>query len=128
MMNSVPNNIPPAEMNDRPIRFEDLVERCMGNIDLATRLLNQSQDLLVDDLQTLQLCDASEEPNEVARLAHRLKGATANVGAYALSDVLARIEQHGRTGQTETVPGCLLELDSEWTRFTECVVDICGQK
>ena len=113
---------------DRPIHLEDLVERCMGNLDLAIRLLDQSQTHLGQDLTMLRQCDAADNQNEVTRLAHRLKGAAATLGAYELSDVFARIEQHGSNGETAKAPVSPLELETQWARFIECVADICGQK
>jgi HPt (histidine-containing phosphotransfer) domain-containing protein len=117
-----------VELEDRPIHFEDLVERCMGNIDLANRLLDQSQAILTEDLKLLQESCKNEDPVEIPRLAHRLKGATANIGAYELSDVFARIERHGQAGETATVRGDLLELESEWSRFLANVVDLLNEK
>ncbi|HJN12451.1 MAG: Hpt domain-containing protein [Pirellulaceae bacterium] len=117
-----------AELGNRPVHFEELVERCMGNIDLATRLLDQSQEYLAKDLRLLKQFGGTGDPIEVTRLAHRLKGATATIGAYELSETFMQIEQCGRTGETATVSACLLELDNEWARFIECVTDLCGQK
>jgi len=125
---AVPVNDAQAELGDRPVRFEDLVERCMGNIELATRLLNQIQAILAEDLKLLQQSGQTADPNEVARLAHRLKGATVNIGAYELSDLFERIEQLGRIGEMATVSGCLLEQETEWARFIACVTDLCSQK
>ena len=110
------------------IRFEDLVERCMGNLELAMQLLDKSPSYLVDDVTMLQQCDEHEDPHEVVRLAHRLKGAAANVGAYELSDVFARIEQHGRTGNPAATPEALEEVETEWSRFVAGVADLCGHK
>ena len=112
-----------AKSVDGPVRFEDLVERCMGNIELATRLLDQSQTHLAQDLDTLRQCDQKADSDEFVKVAHRLKGATANLGAYQLSEVFARLEQHGRAGAA-TVQDCLPELETEWARFTECVAEL----
>jgi HPt (histidine-containing phosphotransfer) domain-containing protein len=117
-----------AKLNERPIHFEDLVERCMGNLDLANRLLDQSQEILAEDLKQLEQSCSTGDTVEIPRLAHRLKGATANIGAYELSDVFARIETHGKAGETETLKLALLELESEWTRFLANVADLLDEK
>ncbi len=116
-----------AELNEQPIHFEDLVERCMGNIDLANRLLDQSQTILAEDLKLLRQSWVNGDPIETPRLAHRLKGATANIGAYDLSDVFSRIELCGKANEEAAAQVDLLELESEWARFIEHIADLLDQ-
>lgn len=119
---------PRAEPADRAIHFEDLVERCMGNLELATRLLAQSKPHLASDLDLLREQAETAEPIEVARLAHRLKGAAASIGAYQLSDVFVRIEERCGLGDTATALDFLAELDTQWARFIACAAELCADK
>jgi len=109
------------------VHLDELVERCMGNVSLAMRLLEESPGYLVEDFKHLVESGEDADPREVATLAHRLKGAAANVGAHQLSDVLARIERQGRSGEWPSVPDPRNELESEWNRYTQCVATMCGQ-
>jgi HPt (histidine-containing phosphotransfer) domain-containing protein len=61
-----------------------------------------------------------DAPNVVA-LAHHIKGASANLGANALSQIAARIEKLAKQGDILQVTALMSELHAEIDRFMECL-------
>jgi HPt (histidine-containing phosphotransfer) domain-containing protein len=72
------------------------------------------------DLAELERAVRVEDAEQVARIAHRLKGASATVAATGLSTGAARIEELARRGELPEIPKRVEELRSEWTRFAGC--------
>ena len=101
------------------IDFSDLVARCMGNLAFAEKILAKFEQRLEEDLVLLEKEVNQHDSTGIASVAHRLKGASANVSAMRLCDLFARMEQLGRTEQLQQVPSCMDELRREWTRFKE---------
>jgi len=101
------------------LAVDELLERCMGNIEFAERVLSKFLLRFDDDLIELEKGLEAEDSEEIARVAHRLKGASANVGAHTLRDRAAGIETLARAGQTSEIRSGLKELRDEWFRFVE---------
>jgi HPt (histidine-containing phosphotransfer) domain-containing protein len=106
----------PAE---EPIDFDDLVERCLGNLDFVDRVLTRFQAQFDGDFRRLQDACQASDPTEIARVAHLLKGFATSVPARTLQQVAGRIENLGRTAQLDDIPGHLDILENEWTRFVD---------
>jgi len=99
------------------VNYSDLVARCMGNLAFAEKILGAFEQRLDEDLVLLENEFNQHDAAGIARVAHRLKGASANVSANGLCDIFARLERLGCTEQLRQVPACLDELRSEWSRF-----------
>jgi HPt (histidine-containing phosphotransfer) domain-containing protein len=102
-----------------PLNFQQLLNRCLGNLALAERLLSNFEDRFGDDLSRLQEGLQTNNSQLVARVAHQLKGASANLAAAGLQRITAEIEGLGRADRLEEVDGLLDQLRGEWQRFTE---------
>ena len=107
------------------LAMDELVERCMGNLEFAERVLSKFLNRFDEELDELQHGVEAENAEEIARVAHRLKGASANVGAPGLRDRAAAVESLART-QSISGPhsGCeirvgMKQLREEWSRFVE---------
>ena len=101
--------------------WNDLVARCMGRIEFAERILAKFQQLFCEDLATLERALESEDVETIRRVAHRLKGASANVSAGALHAEVARIEEAARANRVAEIPNRLDRLREEWSRFRGAV-------
>jgi two-component system sensor histidine kinase/response regulator len=97
---------------------EDLMARCLGNLEFAERVLAMFQQRGNVDLAELEQAVAAEDIETVTRIAHRLKGASANVAAPGLRATAAEIEQAARQRSVEEIPAHLAEFRREWERFT----------
>jgi HPt (histidine-containing phosphotransfer) domain-containing protein len=111
--------LPGAEM--AAFEAEELLARCMGNIEFAERVLAKFQQRFEDDLTELQQGLASQNAQHIAGVAHRLKGASANVGAPGLQMRATEIEDLARARCVSEVPVRLDQLRYEWARFVRSV-------
>lgn len=80
-----------------------LVDRCLGKIELAERLVKILADGLPNDLLALQNAIDNGDIAKVASLAHRLKGSTSNMCAERLSNAAANLERAARSSDREAV-------------------------
>lgn len=99
---------------------DELLARCMGNIEFAERLLAKFQGRLDEDIAELEAAVQAEDVDVVARVAHRIKGASANVAAHDLRQRAAEIEQLARERCLTEIPGRIDELRGGRRRFAEC--------
>ena len=101
------------------LNIEELLTRCMGNINFATRVLAKFQDRFEVDLLALDKAIVAHDADAVASIAHRIKGASANVAAPQLHECSAELEQWGRAGSLADISTGVERLRQEWSRFTD---------
>ncbi len=74
-----------------------LLSRCMGNRELAIRLLNTFAASLPKDLQSIQGLSDENQYEQVAKIAHRLKGSSANLGAVGVYEAATQLEKQAKS-------------------------------
>jgi HPt (histidine-containing phosphotransfer) domain-containing protein len=99
--------------------LQELVNRCLGNIEFAERVLAKFQARFGDDIAEIERAVMAEDADTVASVAHRLKGASATAAAKGIQNQAAEIEQLARKRNMEEIPGHLQKLRNEWSRFAE---------
>ncbi len=99
-----------------PLDVQELLERCMGNIDLAQRVLSKLQSRFDEDMLDLENALSAENSQLIASIAHRLKGAASNVAAHDLQKCVAMIEESARKNSLKNVAIQLEQLRTEWSR------------
>ncbi len=119
----MPIQTPPAEST-----FDDerLLQRCMNNGELAHRVVDaflMSNALLLNNLENLA---ATRNWPDLARAAHRLKGASDNVAAPRLRQLAAELETVARLEPHNFMP-TLAALRNAWTCFEEQARDYLGR-
>lgn len=100
-----------------------LLDRCMGNVDLAKRLLvafPAAVDSAVCDVRTAV---QHEDWQAVAAVAHRLKGAAANLAAVQIASIAGRIETAARSGAWSDLPSLLEHLVQAQPEFSEVAAE-----
>lgn len=102
-----------------PLDFQQLLNRCLGNLPLAERLLCNFKQRFDIDLSRLQEGLQTNDSQLVARVAHQLKGAAANLAAGGLQRITAEIEVAARADRLDGVDVLIEQLQGEWQRFTE---------
>ena len=113
-----------VELKDQMVEVldvDDLLGRCLGNVEFAQRILGKFQERCDEDLKALEKAVSDRDSEAVARLAHRLKGASANASAPGLQKHASEIEHAARHESIEQVPASLENLKQEWARFGEAV-------
>jgi len=98
---------------------DDLMARCLGNLEFAEHILALFQTRFGEDLAELEQMLAAGDAESVARLAHRLKGAAANAAAPSLKTLAAEIVQLAQARSLEGVRTRLADLREEWDWFKE---------
>jgi signal transduction histidine kinase/DNA-binding response OmpR family regulator len=99
--------------------FEALLERCMGNLQLAERIIDKFRGLGADELVQIEKSINEGNAERTASLAHSFKGVTANLSANALREVATHLEAMARAERMNEGPACLTQLKNEWDRFLE---------
>lgn len=97
--------------------FEGLLDRCMGNLDLAQRLLEKFERWLPEELAELEQALALDDPERVAQVAHRIKGSSASISAQGLQRAASEIVDLSRGGRLAEVPSRVDDLRCHWARY-----------
>jgi HPt (histidine-containing phosphotransfer) domain-containing protein len=98
---------------------DELLARCMGNANFAERVLSKFLQRGALDLDELVRAADALDAQAVTLMAHRIKGAAANVAAQRLRERAAVIEELGRTARLSDVPKNITCLQQEWTDFVQ---------
>ncbi|MBN1911087.1 MAG: Hpt domain-containing protein [Pirellulales bacterium] len=96
---------------------EDLLTRCLGNIEFAQRILSRFRERCAEDLASLEQAAQAGDADTAATLAHRIKGSAGNASALSMQAVAAAIEQAARQGTLGSVQDDLRTLRHEWDQF-----------
>lgn len=101
------------------IAFDELLERCLGNLAFAERILASFTQRVEPELAQIEgALDANDGPL-AARLAHQLRGSAANAAARSIEALCCEIEQAARRNDLGAARRCLLRLDDQWRRIRE---------
>jgi HPt (histidine-containing phosphotransfer) domain-containing protein len=98
---------------DHPLDMAELVERCLGSVELAQRLVASFRLRMSEGLTELERPLQAGDAAAAAKIAHLLKGSAANVSADRLQRLLACVEEFARDNQIEEAREHLLELRKE---------------
>jgi HPt (histidine-containing phosphotransfer) domain-containing protein len=116
MMDSIRGRIPRPEPS---LDLNDLLERCLGRIELAERILRRFQHALDDDLEQLEQSLWSEDVDRAARIAHRIKGASLAAAACEVRDCAMRLERSAKARELDGARACLEELREAGSRLAQ---------
>ena len=100
------------------IALQDLVDRCLGNLDLADRILTRFTDGLPGHLRELEELAAGEDLAPLACRAHRLKGEAANVGCHPIHRLASQLEDFARQGLQDPSQLLIEQLRDAVTQFS----------
>jgi len=96
-----------------PINFHTLMQRCVGNTKTFEKILDKFQDKIRNQLSQISDCVRSADTQQIALLAHGLKGAAANLSAESLQEIAGQMEKMGKAEELENVEKCLVLLQQE---------------
>jgi HPt (histidine-containing phosphotransfer) domain-containing protein len=109
------------EIMSPAFRPDELLARCLGKTDLMKRILGKFRETFTKDYGLLEAAVQQVNAADVALVSHRMKGAAANIGAPAIRDVAATIEDKARQQSLKGCKELLQVLQSEWTRFLDSI-------
>ena len=94
-------------MSQFPFDYDEMLTRCVGKVELLERAMTRFRGDLVSDLEQLSTACDAKDADQIARTAHRIKGASANVSAHQLSTAAAVLEASARKHE-------LNDLTQQW--------------
>lgn len=121
--------IPEESFNDRvlnAIDYESLLIRCVGNDDLAKRVLAKFDQSAHIELGHLEKGLADDDAASVASRAHSLKGAAANLSANSVRDIAATLESMGIRRDLDGADEQLQSLKDEIQKLSRDIRLIAG--
>lgn len=108
-----------AALASEPVDYAELIGRCMDSVDLAERILGRFEQSFENDLAELLEACRRRDGDRVAGIAHRMKGASANVSADGLTLITSELERLGRSRTFDDMGKWVTELHREWARFQQ---------
>jgi Amt family ammonium transporter len=108
---------------ERPIDSVTLFERCLGNVELMSRLLGSFEREVGADVARLEAAFAASDEARIADVAHSLKGAAANLSANTLSELAEQLEHAARRGEWQDHSHAQAQVRAE---FERCVAALPG--
>jgi two-component system sensor histidine kinase/response regulator len=118
-------SVPSGEGSPTAFDQADLIDRVMGNEDLAQQIIRE----FVDDIpgQLLRLAQAVNElDSEAVRfVAHSIKGAAANVGGVEMREIAWNLEQTGSAGDLVSAAEALPKLSASFERVKPAMERFC---
>jgi len=97
----------------------ELLDRIGGDEEFMQELLAIFIDDAGRNIAKLQAMTDDSDPVEMQRLAHSLKGSSANVSANSMRDVATELEQAFKDGASEALPELIDKVASAFTRFRD---------
>jgi Amt family ammonium transporter len=121
-----PQSAPQAEVRESqsspsPIDVPSLLNRCRGKSALAEKLLNTFAASADEQLAQLRSTLAASNWETFARVAHTIKGASANLSAGPVSAAAAELERLGNAADAKSAEAALTRLESD---LRECLAFI----
>jgi CheY-like chemotaxis protein/HPt (histidine-containing phosphotransfer) domain-containing protein len=109
-----------------PLNLVHLLEACGQDAALASELKLEFRKVAPNGLKEIAKAIETGESAKVAFAAHSLKGACWSLGAEALGDVLAEIEEQAKSGSLDLTSALLVRADREYARLEEFLDQAVG--
>ncbi len=113
-------DLPQGTLEDSPLDWKRLQEISRGKLELQERLLRAFVDSLRGDIEVIRSACDRQDWSTVALKAHRIKGASLNMGARAIGAISRQIEEQVRDQVFEAIIPLLLNLESQVEHLGTC--------
>ncbi len=110
-----------SEDVDSHFKKEDLLERLMGDEELAGEIIEVFLEDMPQQISSLKEALDEADPPHIQRQAHSIKGASANVGAIALQELATQVEDAGKSSDLEKSAILLIMLDKEFIMLKKAI-------
>ncbi|WP_425400648.1 Hpt domain-containing protein [Aeoliella sp.] len=100
---------------------QDLMSRCMGNIEFACRVLQILSERCDSDIDGLEQAAAQQDFDQIYHISHRLKGAFANASATNMSRLADEVCTASRAKNESDSLEKTCKLRDEWDEFIAMV-------
>ncbi|MEQ9550456.1 MAG: Hpt domain-containing protein [Coleofasciculus sp. G3-WIS-01] len=99
--------------NSIEIDFDRLEEVSLGEVELKRELLVALLQVIHVNLEAIQQAEAANDYLTVARCAHQIKGAAANVGVSSLRAIATELERQAKAEKFSSATDLLVALESQ---------------
>jgi PAS domain S-box-containing protein len=126
---AAPANVPRPDTGAAAGVFdrEGLVERLIGNEELAQRVIRRFVADMPGQLAQLGRAVSESDSPQVRLLAHSIKGAAGNVGGLEMREVAWKLEQKGTAGDLTGADAVLPELSASFDRVKPIMEGFCEE-
>jgi HPt (histidine-containing phosphotransfer) domain-containing protein len=104
---------------------EDLIDRMMGNEELARRIVGVFLEDVPLQLLALQQALATHDATASSRIAHSIRGAASNAGGESLVELARGIEQASNEGQFDQVSELVPQLEDRFVQLKPLLEEFC---
>jgi Amt family ammonium transporter len=111
-----------------PLDFDQVLERCAGDVAFLTEMLGKFARRLSEDLDQIERAVDRQDVGEVSRLAHALRGSAATVSACSLARTAGELEELARAEHLEGIAQVVASLQHEARRFSTALHTIPGER
>jgi HPt (histidine-containing phosphotransfer) domain-containing protein len=103
--------------------FDDFKERMMNDEELLEIIISGFVEKMPGMLNELKEFIAQGDQPDIKRQAHKIKGASANLGGELLRRAALKIELAAGEGELEALPEMLRVLEKEWEKLRAVLTD-----
>jgi two-component system, sensor histidine kinase and response regulator len=111
-------------MSEEALDLKELLERVQDDKELTVELL----DIFVEDYRTkrknLNEAIGKKDFEEIKNITHALKGASGNISAKAVREILIQLETMGKNENIEGSQGLLSQLDKAFEELKERIKSV----
>jgi HPt (histidine-containing phosphotransfer) domain-containing protein len=107
-----------------PLDREKLLEECDDEPSFANRCLHVFARETQVDMDGIAAALGNNDFSQVAKLAHRIKGASASIRAEFLREEAARLEALGGKAELAAAGECFARLRTEFDHFKEFIATL----
>jgi len=93
---------------------EALIERVMGEEELARKLIGIFLADIPKQVRSLRERIENSDAEKISWYSHKVKGSSANIGAMALSNIAAKMDEASKDGRLDEVTTLLPELEKQY--------------
>ena len=104
-------------MNDMIYNEGEFLHRILDDRELAQVILAKFLEDFPSRMEKLAQAVGAGSSEDIRKLAHSIKGTTANISAKNLSGAAARLEECAERGDLESAPGLLIQIEIEFERL-----------
>jgi Amt family ammonium transporter len=107
-----------------PINYDELLERCMGNVTLLQQLLDRYRVQSVQMLEEMVQAVKSQDHGGLREKAHALKGAAATMSAEEIRSTAAQLEALAKSGTLDGAEAMLESLRVGFSRTDQFIAGL----
>jgi HPt (histidine-containing phosphotransfer) domain-containing protein len=107
-----------------PVNLERMREGSMGDEEFMGELIDIYLEDMPRQLEALRVAVEKHDAASAAATAHRLRGASGNVGADSLSSLCREIERSSRDNRLDQLPGLVEAVDQEGGRVRQFLLSV----